>query len=387
MEESLMQRSRIHSIAILMFCLISAGLSIGQEVENSGPYEFIVTTVIPHTPVKNQARTGTCWCFSTVSYLESEAIRLKGLHEDFSVMYIVRRTYPLKAENYVRLHGMANFGQGGQSHDVLDQVRRYGIVPESVYPGLNYGEKQHNHSEMVGMLKGIVDAVVKQRQPTPRWQDAIESVLDTYLGKPPETFTYKGKPYTPVSFASEAAGIKPDDYIELTSYSHHPFYAQCRLEIPDNWTYNDAYYNVPIDEFETITDHALKNGHSVVWDGDVSERTFSSRGTGYAVIPAEAEGQDSKREGPPKEEEITQAMRQETLNDYSTTDDHLMHIVGLAEDQNGGKFYYIKNSGGSERKFNGYIYMSSAYFRLKTTAIMIHKDALTRQMKKKLGIR
>jgi len=371
---------------ILCLLLVLSTCVIGQETEKSGSYTFTRTHAIKHTPVKNQSRTGTCWCFSTVSYLESEAIRLKGLNEDLSVMYIVRYTYPHKADNYIRLHGLANFGQGGQSHDVLDQIRRYGIVPESEYPGLNYGEKSHNHSEMVSMVKGILDGAVKQHQLTPRWKDAVDKVLDVYLGVPPEKIDFRGRTYTPREFARKVAGIIPDDYIELTSYSHHPFYKQCRLELPDNWTYNDEYYNVPINDFEAIVDYALKNGHSVVWDGDVSDRGFSSRNKGYAILPSEAKKEEASDE-PDKDKPVTQAMRQETLDNYVTTDDHLMHIVGLAEDQNGDTYYYIKNSSGSERKFNGYLYMSEGYFRLNTTAVMIHKDALSKKMRKKLQIR
>jgi bleomycin hydrolase len=224
-------------------------------------------------------------------------------------------------------------------------------------------------------------------------------VLDVYLGKVPGTFTYKGKTYTPKGFQEDYLQLPLDDYIELTSYAHHPFYKKCRLELPDNWTYNDDYYNVPIDDLEQIVDHALKNGHSVVWDGDVSEKDFSggrsstSHGTGYAVVPGKDWEDKTKAERsekvtrPVKEKEVTREMRQKTLDNFSTTDDHLMHIVGLARDQEGTRFYLTKNSGGLDRVYKGDIYLSRAYFRLKTTAIMVHKDALPVGIKEKLAIK
>ncbi len=382
---------------IALLCIWVSGAVIAQDAGNTqkpeGPYQFTMSCQWDHTPVKNQYRTGTCWCFATVSFLESEAIRLKGVKTDLSEMFVVRRTYPLKAENFVRLHGAANFSEGGQAHDVLDQISRFGIVPEEVYPGLNYGEKKHDHGELVPLLKSMLDAVVKKGgRITPCWDDAFARVLDVYLGVPPENFLYQGSPRTPKSFAADVLGIRTGDYIELTSYTHYPFYTQCRLEIPDNWTYNDGYYNVSLDELEAAVDHALKNGHTVVWDGDVSERDFNTRETGYAIVPLrdredmlQAE-RDKKPEGPVPEKDITQEMRQETLDNFTTTDDHLMHIVGIAQDQNGGTFYYIKNSGGTDGKFGGYLYMSRAYFRLKTTACMLHKDALMPELKKKLGL-
>lgn len=364
-------------------------------------YVFKVETEVKRTPVKNQYRTGTCWCFSTVSFLESELLRIGKEEIDLSEMFVVRCTYPHKALNYIRMHGRANFGQGGQSHDVLDQVRRYGIVPEAVYPGMNIEEKRHNHGEMSSVLQGILEGVLKRRgtRVTPRWLEAFEAVLDVYLGKVPGTFTYEGKTYTPKSFAREYLQLNPDDYIELTSYTHHPFYKKCMLEVPDNWTYNDNYYNVPIDDLEKIVDHALRNGYSLVWDGDVSEKDFSrgrsktDYGTGYAVVPEIGWEDKTKAERkekitqPVKEKEVTQAMRQKTFYNFATTDDHLMHIVGIAHDQDGTKFYLTKNSSGTDRPYEGYIYLSRSYFRLKGIAVTIHKDSLAADIKEKLGIK
>lgn len=388
-------------MVLLSIVILSMPLEVTAKKgkkEEKFAYQFETITEVKRTPVKDQYWTGTCWCFSTISFLESELLR-KGKEEiDLSEMYVVRHTYPRKALNYIQMHGKANHSQGGQSHDVIDQIRRYGIVPESVYPGMNIDEKRPNHGEMSVVLNAILGAVLKVngKRVTPRWLDAYNAVLDVYLGKPPTTFTYKEKTYTPREFAADYLGLNLDDYIELTSYTHHPFYKQCRLELPDNWTYNDDYYNVPIDDLEKIVDHALESGYSLVWDGDVSERYFSSREKGYAIVPEKdwedktmAEKKKEEDEGitsPVKEKEITQEMRQKTFNNFTTTDDHLMHIVGIAKDQVGTKFYLTKNSGGTDRKFGGYVYMSRSYFRLKTTAIMINKHSLPEDIKTKLEI-
>jgi bleomycin hydrolase len=384
---------------VVMVLLISLVTAAGdakskKKKEDKDAYVFTTITEVKRTPVKDQYRTGTCWCFSTVSFLESELIRTGKGEFDLSEMYVVRRTYPHKVSNYIRMHGAANHSQGGQSHDVLDRVRRYGIVPEAVYPGMNIDEKRHNHGEMISILEGIADAVLKRRgsRVTPRWLEAYEAALDVYLGKPPESFTYNGNTYTPKSFA-ESLGLNLDDYIELTSYSHYPFYKKCRLELPDNWTYNENYYNLPIDDLEQVVDYALKNGHSFVWDGDVSEKEFSSREKGYAIVPEKdwedktrAE-QEKKVTEPEKEKEVTPELRQKTFNNFTTTDDHLMHVVGLARDQKGTKYYLTKNSSGTDRAYDGYVYMSRAYFRLKTTAVMVNKHALPEDIRTKLEIK
>jgi len=388
--------NKFFMVLLISVFLFLPAKTIAEENKKEEPpvYQFKILTEVPHTPVKNQYRTGTCWCFSTVSFLESELIR-KGKGEvDLSEMYVVRRTYPHKAQNYIRLHGMANHSQGGQSHDVIDQIRRYGIVPEAVYPGMKIEEKRHNHGEMSSILNAMLKAVLKRRgkKITPRWLDAYEAVLDVYLGKPPKTFTYNGQTYSPKQFAQYFLELNLDDYIELTSYNHHPYYKKCFLEIPDNWTYNRDYYNVPIDDLERIIDHSLKNGYSLVWDGDVSEKEFETRKAGYAIVP-EKDWEDKTRaertekiSAPVKEKEITQELRQKTFNNFTTTDDHLMNIVGIAKDQLGTKFYLTKNSGGVDRKYEGYVYMSRSYVRLKTTAIMINKHSLPPDMKEKLGI-
>ena len=371
------------------------GAAAKDKKDEKPAYQFKTLTEVKRTPVKDQYHTGTCWCFSTISFLESELLRMGKGELDLSEMYVVRRTYPLKALNYIRMQGNANHSQGGQSHDVIDQIRRFGIVPEAVYPGMKIEENRHNHGEMSTILNALLKAVLEQRgkRITPRWLEAYEAVLDVYLGTPPKTFEFNGQTYSPQQFAQYYLELNLDDYIELTSYNQHPYYQKCRLELPDNWTYNENYYNVPIDDLERVMDHALQTGYSLVWDGDVSEKEFETRKTGYAIVPEKEWDDKTKAEqeeeitAPVKEREITQEMRQKTFDNQTTTDDHLMHIVGIAKDQVGTKFYLTKNSGGStDRKYDGYVYMSRSYVRLKTTAIMVNKHSLPPDLKEKLKV-
>jgi bleomycin hydrolase len=390
---------------ILFFSLISVlflppAVKAKEQKGKKERYVFKIENEVKRTPVKNQYRTGTCWCFATVSYLESELLRLGKEELDLAEMFVVRNTYPRKALNYVRMHGDANHSQGGQAHDVLEQVQRCGIVPEAAYPGLNINEQRHNHGEMVAVLQGVLDGVLKRAgtRVTPRWREAYESVLDIYLGPVPGSFVYNGITYTPKRFADEYLKLNYGDYIELTSYDIYPYYQKCRLEIPDNWTGDANYYNVPIDDLERVVEHALKNGHSLVWDGDVSEREFSGgrsdtkHGSGYAIVPEKdweektrAERRDSSV-GPLAEREISQAMRTATFDNFSTTDDHLMHVVGLARDQKGTRFYLTKNSGGIDQAHGGYVYLSRSFLRLKTTAVLVNKNALPPDIREKLPV-
>jgi len=287
---------------------------------------------------------------------------------------------------------MDNFGEGGQAHDVINQIRDYGIVPEEVYTGLNIGEPKHNHGEMTSILESMLKAVNNKKggKVTPRWQEAFESILDVYLGKVPAQFDYKGKTYSPKSFLKDELELNPDDYVEITSYSHHPFYKKIKLEIPDNWTVQE-YYNLPIDELVEVMDNALETGYSIEWDGDVSEKFFNQK-KGFAVVPLKdwdektnAE-KEAKIKEPFDEKTITQEMRQKAFDNFSATDDHLMHIVGLYHDQNGNKFYNTKNSWGTDYSFNGFIYMSNPYIRLNTIAIMVHKDAIPKAICEKIGL-
>ncbi len=355
------------------------------------PYHFTDIREIKTTPVKNQQHTGTCWCFATTSFVETEILRMGGPALDLSEMFTVRHAYDHKGRLYVRYHGLANFGPGGQAHDVINMIRQYGFVPEEVYPGKDYGDTIHNHGELNAILNAYLDAVVKNRNRklTPAWPKGFSSVLDVYLGKNPESFVVDGVKYTPKSFRDHFK-FNPDDYIELTSYTHHPFYTKFGVEVPDNWSH-DLYYNVPLDELISVMYNALAHGYSVAWDGDVSEKGFSYK-NGVAILPekpwSKITGKDSVFKHPVKEWQVDAAMRQKTFDDYATTDDHLMHLVGTGTDENGTHYYLTKNSWGTKsNKYSGYLFMSEPYVRLKTLAILVHKDALPKELKKKLRIK
>lgn len=380
--------------AWLLAVLLAMPAAAKEKKTEKPAYRFKSIVEVRHTPVKDQYRTGTCWCFATVSFLEAEALRLGRGEFDLSEMFVVRHTYPRKAQRFIAMHGHAVHQQGGQAHDVIDRLRDSGLVPESVYSGLNIGRPRHDHGEMAAVLQGIIDAVLLRQgeRVTPRWLEAYEAALDAYLGAPPSEFSWQGRTSTPKTFAAEVLGLAADDYVELTSYDHHPFFSAFRLEIPDNWTYAANYHNLPIDDLQAVVEKALAAGYTVVWDGDVSEKDFSTRETGWALLPekdweerTQAE-REKKPAAPLAEKKVTQEMRGLTLRDFSTTDDHLMHIVGLAQDQTGARFFLVKNSGGSDRKYGGYLYMSLPYFRLKTTALMVNKNSLAPELRGKLGI-
>lgn len=357
-------------VLVLLFSqIITTGLlaQIGK-----GNYKFTKVKEIKSTSVKDQNKSGTCWSFAAISFIESELFRMGKGEYDLSEMYTVRHAYLSKAWNYVRLHGHTIFGAGGQAHDVTNAIKEFGIVPENIYPGLNYGEEQHFHGELDGVLKGIVKAVVnnKDKKITPVWKNSFIATLDAYLGTLPENFEFNGKTYTPKSFAVDHLEFNVDDYIELTSYSHHPYYEKFILEIPDNWS-NDLYYNVTLDDMMNIIDNAFNEGFSVCWDGDISG-DFSRR-NGYAKLPDESK-------------KVTMEMRQKAFDNYTSTDDHLMHLTGIAKDQHGTKFYITKNSWNTDNSYDGYWYMSESFLRMNTVAIMIHKDALPKDIRKKLGL-
>ncbi|UCF65265.1 MAG: aminopeptidase [bacterium] len=376
----------IFIVITLILGFLSPYTALAQGSDDTFPYQFTSEVEIPHTAVKSQDSTGSCWCFSAISFLESELIRMNRGEYDLSEMFIVRHVYPLKARNYIRLHGYTRFDQGSLSHDVINAVRDYGLVPESVYSGLLAAQTRHDHREMIKAMRGMLDGVLDEPDDkiSTVWPAALEGILDAYLGEPSRQFSYNGKTYTPKDYAA-SLNLNLDKYIELTSFTHHPFYQQMRLEVPDNWCANDQYFNLPIDELERVVDHSLKSGYSVIWGGDVSEDTYASNQVGFAIIPEEEE--NFPPEKPVKEKQIDQDMRQVTFDNHTTTDDHAVHIIGLVRDQRGELFYKIKDSWFSRGVTQGYLYYSKPYFRLKTTAIMINRDTLPDDIAKKLRLK
>jgi bleomycin hydrolase len=381
----------MRKLVLIALMLLMPAFIFAQDTKPADRHVFTKVYDVKTTTVKNQGGTGTCWDFATTSFLETELLRMGKGEFDLSEMFFARNAYISKAVELVRFSGKNNFGQGGQAHDVIDVLRTKGCVPDEVYSGLPNGEKMHNHSEMEQYLSLIVNSVatpkpsgnpqMPQRKPSQRWIDVANAIMDVYIGKVPETFTYKGKEYTPKSFAKEL-GLNPDDYIEITSFSLFPFYTKGHIPVPDNWSHGH-YYNLPLDDVMAVMENAVKKGYSVDWDGDVSEKGFKSK-DGYAVVPEDAKDEDATK--PEKEKVITDDMHLASFNDQTTTDDHLMHITGMATDQNGTKFWLTKNSWGPVGKYNGYLYMSDAYTRYKMIAIMVHKDAIPKDIREKLKI-
>lgn len=376
-----------------------------KEEEPEG-YKFTDIVRLPTTCVKSQDRAGTCWSWSTISFFESEMMRLGKDSVSLSPMFTVWHTYSEKADKFVRLYGTMNFGQGGASADVNWVIKNFGIVPLDVYKGLNYGEDVHVHAELDGILSAYLKVVASKpnRKLSTAWKRGYDGILDAYLGELPKTFTYKGKEYTPESFRDEATGLNMDDYVSLTSFTHHPFYTQFAVEVPDNWI-GEMSYNLPLDELMDVMDKAIDNGFTFAWGSDVSEKGFSR--DGFAVVPTndikemkdsekdkwitlskkEKEAQLYKFDKPVSEKVITQELRQEAFDNQTTTDDHGMHVIGKAEDQAGNKYFIVKNSWGDYGKYHGYLYASYPFVAYKTMSIMIHKDALSKELKKKLGIK
>ncbi len=370
-------------------------------------FGFVDEIVIPGTSVKDQNQTGTCWCFSGSSFYENEIRKATGDSIDLSEMYTVRKCYEDKADRYVRMYGAINFAQGGSALDLPYVWSTYGAMPEEVYKGLNYGEDSHVHGELFNILNGLVKTVVSKpdRKISTAWKQAFNGVLDAYLGQVPETFTYKGKKYTPQSFA-KSLGIDPDNYIGLTSFTHHPFYKPFVLEVADNWLWGQ-YMNVPLEEMKAITDNALANGYTVLWAADVSEGGFKWR-DGVALMPkGKQEGdltgtelsrwvklsdKDRKADkfnfdGPVDEIVVTQESRQQMFDSQETTDDHGMVIVGVAHDRKGNRYYKVKNSWNTNQIFDGYFYVSEPYFLAKTLDIYVNKAAVPKEIAKKIGLK
>lgn len=385
--------------------MLAAILSSSMYAQDNDGYQFTTVKEVKISPVKNQNRTGTCWCFSGLGFLESELLRMGKGEYDLSEMFIVNHSYKDKADKYVRLHGYLNFAQGGSFGDVLYAAKHYGLVPESVMNGLNYGETMHVHGEMESAAANYLKAIIKNpnRKLSTAWKKGFDGIIDAYLGELPEKFTYNGKEYTPKSFAEEL-GLNIDDYVSLTSFTHHPFYSAFPIEVQDNWRW-DLSYNLPIDELMQVFDNAINNGYSIAWASDVSEKGFSRNGIAVAadIESMERSGSDQDRwlglsqtqkdqeikkmlEKPCQEIKVTQELRQEEYDNYKTTDDHGMLIYGIAKDQTGKKFYMVKNSWGTDSKYKGTWYASETFVAFKTMNIVVHKNAIPKEIRAKLGI-
>lgn len=361
-----------------IFFLLSLFIFNSQISQAQEPYQFETVIDLDATPVESQGITGTCWSFSTSSFLESEIMRISGKQIDLSEMYSVRNTYPKKAWNYVMRQGKAQFSEGGLAHDVINVVKLHGLVPQQAYSGLEAGSDKHNHAEMVAVIKAMLDTYIDNpgRSLSANWKMAVESVLDTYLGKRPAEFIYDGKSYTPESFL-QMTKLNPEDYVSITSFDHLPYYQQSILNIPDNFS-NGTFYNLPLNEFMQVIDAALESGYTLSLDCDVSERGFSSK-NGVAIVPQDASITAKAWTAIYPEVAVDQQLRQQTFESFSTTDDHLMHITGTLKDQKGNVYYKVKNSWGTSEDrtaFGGYVYFSESYMRLKSISVMVHKDAL-----------
>lgn len=391
---------------ILAFVALSAGAKKKNEPVNPDSTGFKFTDVIKIncTPVGDQYKTGTCWCFSSNSFLENEILKKTGKTVNLSEMFVVHHCYLDKAMKYARMDGAINFAQGGSALDVPYAFRTYGAMPEEVYGGLNYGEDMHNHYELIAVLKNYMDGINKipNKRMSTSWYKGLGAILDAYLGEIPSKFTYQGKEYTPMSF-SKSLGIDINDYVSVTSFTHHPFYSKFIMEVADNWLWGESI-NVPINDFKAVVDNELANGHTVAWSADISEGGWQWK-NGFAIMAKEkkAEEMDSteyarwskistkEREedkynfnGPVPEINVTQEVRQQMFDRHETTDDHGMVIVGTAVDQKGNKYYKVKNSWGTNQLYNGYIYVSEAYFLAKTISVLVNKNFIPADIAKKL---
>jgi bleomycin hydrolase len=397
----------IKKLFFFCFCLIPFFVfaqNKGKKTKENKGYEFTIVKEILTTSVKDQHRSGTCWSFAATSFVEAELLRQGMDAPDLSEMFAVRKCYEEKANKYVRMHGTSNFTSGGSTNDVLDVITKYGAITNEAYSGQQYGAEEHIHGELDKLLKAYISTLVTNpnKELSTAWRKGYNGILDAYLGVVPEKFQYQGKEYTTEEFAKKIVPINAKDYVYLTSFTHHPFYSEFILEYPDNWS-NQKFFNIPIDEMVAVIDNALEKGYTICWAADVSEKGFSWK-NGLAVVPEtdikELSGSEKlKWETLTKEEldkqiysfdsavtekKITQILRQTEFDNYKTTDDHLMHITGIAKDQNGNKFYKVKNSWGNKNhKYNGYLFVSEAYFKLKTINILLHKDGLPEETIKK----
>ena len=367
-------------------------LKVNASENSKDAFKFTDVINLENTSIKNQGSSGTCWSYSGNSFIESEMIRMGKKPVELSQIYSARNAYVEKGRIYVRMHGAVTLGDGGAFHDVMNMFKKYGAVPQMVYTGLNYGTDKNKFAEMGAIMEGVLAATVKNPngELTPNWEKAYTAVIDSYLGEVPKSFEYNGKKYTPETFAKEVVGINADDYIEISSLQEYPYYSKFTLLVPDNWAFNQVY-NVKINELTEIIDNGLKKGYTVAWGGDVSEKSFSWK-NGVAFVPEKnfetmtAEEKADLFNGPKNEMIVTEAMRQKAFDNYTTQDDHGMHIVGISKDQNGKEYYIVKNSWGASNDYKGYLFMTKEFVKYKTTAIMIHKGAIPTPMMKKLGL-
>jgi bleomycin hydrolase len=386
----------------------SAQFGYTEPVKNSegSEYQFTKLALLDATPVQEQGQTGTCWSFSALSFFESELIRMGTKNPDLlAEMFVVRKAYESKAEKFIRMDGKINFSEGGAFHDIPYVIRNYGIVPLDVYSGLNYGTTSHDHSELFevlnGGLQGVLTTTKNGKTLTTSWMTALNGILDAYLGKDIKEFEHKGKKYTPKSYA-KAIGLNMDEYVSLTSFTNHGMYEKCSLAIPDNWAWGESY-NVGLNDLFDACEYAVKNGYSVAWGADVSEKGFSFR-NGLGIVPEdpstiEVSGKDNKNfsnggadrasnafQTPVKELTITPELRQKGYDQKTTTDDHGMHIVGLYKDHKGTRYFLVKNSWGTSNYPKGFLYVSENYFKYKTINIYLHKDGVMPSLKKKINL-
>lgn len=367
-------------------------LKLNASDKSKENFKFTEVVNLGTTSVKSQGSSGTCWSYASNSFLESEMIRLGKQPVELSQVFSARNVYVDKGVNYVRMHGAITLGDGGSLHDVINMYKKYGTVPREVYTGLNYGTDKNKFAEMSALIEGVLAAVVKNPngELTPNWQKAYAAVIDSYLGKVPDNFTYKGKSYTPQSFAKEVVGINPDEYVEMSSFTTAPYYQKTVLAVPDNWSL-DQVYNIKVNDMTDVIDNALKKGYTVAWATDVSEKSFSWK-NGVAYVPTKkfddmtAEEKADMFNGPKAEPEITPEMRQAAFDNYTTTDDHGMHIIGLAKDQTGKEYYIVKNSWGETNDYKGFLFVTKNFVKYKTTALMVNKGGIPTEIAKKLGV-
>ncbi|MBN2767449.1 MAG: aminopeptidase [Paludibacteraceae bacterium] len=392
---------------LLLSCILASftfsAFAAEKETAAVDTFQFTIVKENKITPVKNQASSGTCWSFSGLGFFEAELLRMGKPEVDLSEMFVVYHSYSDKADKYVRTNGHINFAAGGSFHDVMYVLKNYGIVPEQQMNGLNYGEENHRHGELDALTESYVKTVVRNpnRKLSTAWKAGFDGILDAYLGKLPTEFSIDGKNYSPQTYA-QWLGLNMDDYISLTSFNHQPFYTKFAIEIPDNWRWGESY-NLPLDEFAKVFENAVNKGFSIAWGSDVSEKGFTRNGV--AVNPElkkeNLPGSDQARwlnisqkemeakilaaKGPQPEVKVSQELRQEGFDNYQTTDDHGMVIYGSARDQNGGKYYMVKNSWGTDSKYKGIWYASESFVLHKTINIVVHKDAVPKDILKKLG--